>query len=127
MSQTIGYFSRYFTSLVIYQAVLSNVIGIFGKAANKLRIYLLLNETPEISPAFLRLELNFLLRAADNSSNLNQSGATSKSVRRDLILLLIISIDGNKITYNSERISLVLGNFHVVRIARNRNFRSTRE
>jgi len=49
---------------------------IFGKAPNKLHIFLLFNETYEfvlILPVYIRLEANFVLRVAENFSNMYES------------------------------------------------------
>jgi len=54
-----------------------NVNRISVNAANKLHIYLFFNDISEfasISPVFQCLELNYFLRAAENSSNLNLVG-----------------------------------------------------
>jgi len=92
-----------------------------GKAANKLQIYLLFNEVSNISPVFQCLLVNWLLRAAENSSILNQSGATSfffESISWTKMLICMCTLFRNDI-HTPERIFLVLGNFYMVRIARN--------
>jgi len=67
--------SPYFTSLAIYQVML-NANDISGKAANKFKLTHFCKFVL-ISPIFKCLELNLLLRTANNSSNLTQSAATS--------------------------------------------------
>ena len=57
-----------------YKVIMTKANGISGKATSKLQFYFICNGTSEfvfIAPVF-QLQLNLLLRRAQNSSNLNQ-------------------------------------------------------
>jgi len=116
---------------MIYLVILSNANGISGRVANKLHIHLLFNETPGfvfVSHVCQCLELNVLLRAVDESSNLNQSGTTIFCFYTIFWKKIVFAYArSSESTYNSERIFLVLGNFYRVRIARSTNFRNTQD